>query len=300
MRTLTTLLFGLLLIAVAAILTERGASAQVPWQATVRIMNGVPGLQTQDFDFTSTDPHYNNPLLTFADMPFNEMSTYEALSLPSQGTYVTHRHSPDGVWSDLGTFTILNGQVHTFVLIGTTAAQQLMMLDDDNSAPSAGQARLRAVHVSPDAPNIDLYEVGDGVIASDLAYQESSSYLALPAGSPHLQLRLAGSESVLLDLPATTLEAARTYTLFVVGLADGQPPLAANLVTDAVAQVATATPQPNASAAPTATPAVVPPTGGGGSAGTPVAAIGLVALGSSLIAVTTWAVVRTRRPIRRR
>ena len=62
------------------------------------------------------------------------------------------------------------------------AALSAACSDDGNTAPE-GQGRLRIVHVSPDAPNLDVVLDGD-TVASDIAYLGSSDYLELSAAGP--------------------------------------------------------------------------------------------------------------------
>jgi hypothetical protein len=43
------------------------------------------------------------------------------------------------------------------------------------------QARIRVVHASPDAPNVDVW-VNGAVAVSNLAFNDATDYIALPAG----------------------------------------------------------------------------------------------------------------------
>jgi hypothetical protein len=68
--------------------------------------------------------------------------------------------------------------------------------DDKVTNPYNGEARLRVVHASPDAPAVDVYAEGvDEPLIEDLAYGDASSYLDLDAGSYNIQLRAAGSDA---------------------------------------------------------------------------------------------------------
>lgn len=70
-------------------------------------------------------------------------------------------------------------------LLGLTAC-------DDGSSP--GTASLRVIHLSPDAPAVDVYVDGAAAI-TDLAYKESTEFLAVEAGSADLAVRAAGMPS---------------------------------------------------------------------------------------------------------
>lgn len=57
--------------------------------------------------------------------------------------------------------------------------------DDDNPvAPAPGQTNLRAIHLSPDAPEVDIYFNGSATPAvTDLAFNEGTAFLTVNAGT---------------------------------------------------------------------------------------------------------------------
>ena len=66
----------------------------------------------------------------------------------------------------------------TLVMFLLAAAALSAACSDDGNTTTEGQGRLRIVHVSPDAPNLDVVLDGD-TVASDIAYLGSSDYLEL-------------------------------------------------------------------------------------------------------------------------
>ena len=87
---------------------------------------------------------------------------------------------------------------------------------------SAQNARLRLVHVSPDAPALDILVNGTLVI-ENLPYREYTEYLRVPAGGYGIQLNaVATSEALLHSSPA--LVAGRDYTALAVGYVGGKAP----------------------------------------------------------------------------
>jgi uncharacterized protein DUF4397 len=71
--------------------------------------------------------------------------------------------------------------------------------DDDNPMTPdtmSGEAMLRVVHASPDAPPVDVYAEGVAeALITNLAYGETSAYLDLDAGTYNVQLRAAGADA---------------------------------------------------------------------------------------------------------
>lgn len=89
--------------------------------------------------------------------------------------------------------------------------------------PAAGvsaqteQARIRVVHASPDAPNVDIW-VNGSVAVSNLAFEEATDYIALPAGDYDIAVTPTGGTAADAVIEATlTLEGGMDYTVAAVG-----------------------------------------------------------------------------------
>lgn len=83
--------------------------------------------------------------------------------------------------------------------------------------PRAGYARVRVVHTSPDAPAVDVAVKGGPVLFQNLPFPRAGQYLVVPAGQYDLEVRVAGTGTVALELPGVVLESGKTYTVFAVG-----------------------------------------------------------------------------------
>ena len=97
--------------------------------------------------------------------------------------------------------------------------------DDDTDDQCDGEpARVRVGHLSPDAPNVDVYVDGTKAV-SDLAYSDfapealSGAYLDLPAGEYDITTKVAGSETTVEPLSVTgfPVEANMDYTVLATG-----------------------------------------------------------------------------------
>ncbi|UTF53797.1 DUF4397 domain-containing protein [Natronosalvus rutilus] len=81
-----------------------------------------------------------------------------------------------------------------------------------------GSVLFRAVHGSPDAPAVDLYaNDGDNPIVADLAYGETSNYVAVPAAEYALDVRPAGNPGTTVASVDLDLERGGAYTGYAVG-----------------------------------------------------------------------------------
>lgn len=80
-----------------------------------------------------------------------------------------------------------------------------------------GDARIRVVHASPDAPAVDIW-VNGAVAISDLAFKEATDYVPLAPGEYRIQVTPAGGAAADAVIDATvTLEASTDYTVAAIG-----------------------------------------------------------------------------------
>lgn len=104
---------------------------------------------------------------------------------------------------------------------------------------AADTARIRVVHTSPDAPAVDIAVKGGDVLIPNLAFPAASDYLEVPAGAYDLEVRVAGTTDVALDLPGVALESGMVYSVYAIGtLAGGDLtvfPIASSLTGGAMA-----------------------------------------------------------------
>jgi hypothetical protein len=88
---------------------------------------------------------------------------------------------------------------------------------DDLTAPTAGQARVRIIHTSPDAPGADVEVVDGPTLVQNLAFTEASPYLDVPAGTYNLRLVIPADNTVVVPLPNTKLQAGTIYDVVATG-----------------------------------------------------------------------------------
>lgn len=260
---------ALLAASIAAVAVFASAVSAQSSDAQLRVLHASPDAPAVDV--------YLDGAEAISDLAYDDITDY--VSVPSGAHNVqVFPASADGTGDPVidADVTLNSGADYTVAAVGLLADITPLVLLDDNSDPAAGEAKLRFVHASPDAPAVDIYADGAGVIVPNASFKDASGYLGLAAGTYDLEVRAAGTETVALDLPGITLEEGKTYTAFAVGLLEGTPALNAKLTVDATADVAT----------PTATPASVPTTGGTLSDGGTSWAIWLAIAGAALTGVT--------------
>ncbi|MEN9934404.1 MAG: hypothetical protein RLZZ387_983 [Chloroflexota bacterium] len=133
------------------------------------------------------------------------------------------------------------GKAYTVVARGTTADIATLgyeLLLDDMAAPAAGRAKVRAIHLSPDAPAVSLRANGLVLPVPALSFGQASSYIDVPVGTYTVEAVVASGPSagaVALSANQLRLEAGKIYDVFAVGtLAQIHPEIR---VTDTMARV---------------------------------------------------------------
>ncbi len=92
---------------------------------------------------------------------------------------------------------------------------------DDDRHPDSTQAKLRFIHLSPDAPDVDMDAVGQPQLFASVDYTASTAYHLLPAGTYDVLIRQAGTSTLLLSQSDLPFEAGHNYTLFLIGSRSG-------------------------------------------------------------------------------
>lgn len=109
-----------------------------------------------------------------------------------------------------------------------------LVLTDDLTAPAAGKAHVRFVHLSPNAPAVDVAVASSGaVVFGNKKFKDYTSYTPLAAGDYNLDVREAGTTTVALVIPKITLEAGKIYTIFAkgyLGVTSGTQALGAQII----------------------------------------------------------------------
>jgi len=245
-------IFGLALLAALALAAP--ALAQGSGDAQVRVAHLSP-------DAPNVDVYVNGePALTV--VPYTTVSSY--LSLPAGTQQVTVYASGDTSTPviDVPVKLAADG-VYTIAAVGlvTDGSITAQVYQDDLRAPSAGNAKVRVIHASPDAGPVDVVPRGGDPLVTDLAFPEDSPYAEVPAGTYTLDVNSAGTHQTVLTVPDAALASGGVYSAFAVGTvyADSLDVL---LVQDNASTDASATASASASAAASAPEHMLPDTGG--------------------------------------
>jgi hypothetical protein len=127
--------------------------------------------------------------------------------------------------------TVKSGRDYTIAATGKLASITAQVYMDKNKHVDEDEARVRVIHLSPDAPEVKVTTEDGKRVSKNVSFGESSKYKKVEAGEYNLQVRVADTDDVALNLPDTNLEGGKTYTAFAIGEAS-KATLSAKLVVD--------------------------------------------------------------------
>ncbi|OPZ85349.1 MAG: hypothetical protein BWY74_03941 [Firmicutes bacterium ADurb.Bin419] len=120
---------------------------------------------------------------------------------------------------------IPGGSIFTVSATGLSPNITLLPIEEPRMNIPSGKLMLRFVHLSPNAPNVDLVMQSGVVAFSNVAYQGITQYIPVDPGTYTFNLNVAGTGQRVLYVPNIRLEAGRFYTVYAIGIAAGTPPL---------------------------------------------------------------------------
>ena len=113
------------------------------------------------------------------------------------------------------------GQAYQIVATGEGEELEATVSEINLTPLPENQARIRVVHASPDAGNVDVAIAEGATIVEDVEFREASDYAVVDAGAYTIEVRPTGEETIALQADAE-LEAGVTYDAIAVGRADNQ------------------------------------------------------------------------------
>ena len=129
-----------------------------------------------------------------------------------------------------GTATLMQGAEYAALATGgaNNWDLELVLLEDDNSAPDAGKAHVRIGHLAPFAvgaanTRADVRLQDGTVLLDDVEYGDIAIYTPLDAGTYDLKITTADGTTTLIDPIPVVIAEGSVLSLFAVGDGVNQP-----------------------------------------------------------------------------
>jgi len=113
---------------------------------------------------------------------------------------------------------------YTMYVIDSSHKRRAAFTRDDLTAPSAGKAKIRLLHLSPNASSVDV--MVNGASATNFSnrsfndFSANANYAAFTevnAAGLNLQINVAGTSTTVATIPVVTLQAGKIYTFIIKG-----------------------------------------------------------------------------------
>jgi Domain of unknown function (DUF4397) len=134
---------------------------------------------------------------------------------------------------------LTDGTDYTVIASGLVASIAPIVLEDDNSAPGSGNARVRAIHGAPSAPAVDIYVTAPGAdletetpALSAVEFGDVADYIEAPAGDYQVRVTPTGTKTVVIDSGTLSLASGQVRTAIAVDATGGGAPFSLLLLED--------------------------------------------------------------------
>ncbi len=189
--------------------------------SSVRFIHLSPSTELIDFTYLSTGADYYSDIVTEAS--YGEQYGYFSLISGSR----SFRAYSSGTSLSIATLTLsLEGnRKYTIIANDLEAAinPELLGIEDTTAIPDSGKAFLRFIHVSADAPDLDIVGADSSLLIGNLKRYNASGYMEMDVGTYDFSAVTSGSNNTILTLPPLTLTSGINYSVIFSGSAYGLP-----------------------------------------------------------------------------
>ncbi len=217
------LAFAPAILLTAAVLLSSCSKDEDIAQANVLVIHASP--DAPGVDLLVDDVKQNTSALTY---PQN--TGYLKVNAGSRNFKINVAGTPTTVIN--ANVTLEQDKSYSVFAIDSVSKISAVVVADELSTPASGKAHVRFIHLSPNAPAVDIAVDGGAVVFPNTPFKVGTAFTPLDAGTYDLEVRVAGTQTVALDLDPINLQAGKIYTVFAKGFltADGAQALGAEII----------------------------------------------------------------------
>ena len=173
----------------------------------VRVFHAAPQAPNVDV--------YVNDQMVFSNLAFGDFTRYVYLDEGEYNVSVYLAGQKDRpVINQM--VDVPSQQIFTIAATGNLDNLGLLVIPDKVSkSPSQNYSSVRVIHLSPNAPGVDILVDGD-TLFEDISFGEGTDYVDLNPGTYNVNVVLNTDKSVVLPLKVT-LNPDKIYTIYLIG-----------------------------------------------------------------------------------
>ena len=173
----------------------------------VRVFHAAPQAPNVDV--------YVNDQMVFSNLAFGDFTRYVYLDEGEYNVSVYLAGQKDiPVINQM--VDVPSQQIFTIAATGNLDNLGLLVIPDKVSkSPSQNYSSVRVIHLSPNAPGVDILVDGD-TLFEDISFGEGTDYVDLNPGTYNVNVVLNTDKSVVLPLKVT-LNPDKIYTIYIIG-----------------------------------------------------------------------------------
>lgn len=173
----------------------------------VRVFHAAPQAPNVDV--------YVNDQMVFSNLAFGDFTRYVYLDEGEYNVSVYLAGQKDRpVINQM--VDVPSQQIFTIAATGNLDNLGLLVIPDKVSkSPSQNYSSVRVIHLSPNAPGVDILVAGD-TLFEDISFGEGTDYVDLNPGTYNVNVVLNTDKSVVLPLKVT-LNPDKIYTIYIIG-----------------------------------------------------------------------------------
>ena len=173
----------------------------------VRVFHAAPQAPNVDV--------YVNDQMVFSNLAFGDFTRYVYLDEGEYNVSVYLAGQKDRPVINQMVY-VPSQQIFTIAATGNLDNLGLLVIPDKVSkSPSQNYSSVRVIHLSPNAPGVDILVDGD-TLFEDISFGEGTDYVDLNPGTYNVNVVLNTDKSVVLPLKVT-LNPDKIYTIYIIG-----------------------------------------------------------------------------------
>ncbi|TCK92455.1 uncharacterized protein DUF4397 [Natranaerovirga hydrolytica] len=183
----------------------------------IRLFHASPGAP-------AVDVYANGETLLGEGLEFGEFTPYIPVRPGEYEIDVVLSDNPEQIVLST-VLDVPEREIYTVAVIGTVPDLEAFVIEDPVQRIPNSRLGLRFVHLSPNAPSVDIALPTGDIIFQDVAYKDIPDYLYVEPDTYSIQVFPTGTEDLVLQVPNMKLKKDRFYTVYAIGLVDDEPPL---------------------------------------------------------------------------